>query len=148
MSPFAADSLRTIEQLAVDHDAAASAGADLALHVVEPTISGVHDLERIMATTDHFGVPSLVAINKADLNLARCEEITAYCAEQGVELAGEIPYDNVVTEAMVQGRPVTAYTDGPVAEALRGTWERVKARLLSDGTGAAREGGATAPGRT
>jgi MinD superfamily P-loop ATPase len=126
---------------------AASAGADLALHVVEPTVSGVHDLERIMATTDHFGVPSLVAINKADLNLARCEEITAYCAEQGVDLAGEIPYDTVVTEAMVQGQPVSAYTNGPVAEALRSIWESVKVRLLSDGICASSEGAATGGAR-
>jgi MinD superfamily P-loop ATPase len=48
----------------------ACAGMDLALHVVEPTLSGIHDLEQVMATTDHFGVPSLVAINKADLNQA------------------------------------------------------------------------------
>jgi MinD superfamily P-loop ATPase len=110
----------------------ASAGADVALHVVEPTVSGVHDLERIMGTTDHFGVPSLVAINKADLNLARCEEIAAFCAERGVQVVGLIPYDDVVTEAMVQGQPVTAYTDGLVAEALKKVWSRIKAQLLAE----------------
>jgi MinD superfamily P-loop ATPase len=108
---------------------AACSGADLALHVVEPTVSGVHDLERILATTDHFGVQSLVAINKADLNPARSDEIAVFCAEQGVELAGRIPYDTIVTEAMVQGRPVTEHTDGAVAEALREVWGRVKERL-------------------
>ena len=107
----------------------ASAGMDLALHVVEPTVSGVHDLERIMGTTDHFGVPSLVLINKADLNPARAEEIVAFCAGRGVEVVGRIPYDDIVTEAMVQGRPVTAYVDGPVTEALQGIWERVKDHL-------------------
>jgi MinD superfamily P-loop ATPase len=107
----------------------ACAGMDLALHVVEPTVSGVHDLERIMATTDHFGVPSLVLINKADLNLARSDEIAAFCAERSVEVVGRIPYDTVVTEAMVQGRPVTDYTDGPVTEALQAMWERVKGHL-------------------
>ena len=107
----------------------ASAGADLALHVVEPTVSGIHDLERIMATTDHFGVPSLVAINKADLNLARSDQIAAFCAEQGVELVGRVPYDTVVTEAMVQGQPVTAYTNGPVTQALQDVWDRVQAYL-------------------
>jgi MinD superfamily P-loop ATPase len=112
----------------------------MALHVVEPTVSGVHDLERILGTTDHFGVPSLVAINKADLNLARSEEIAAFCAERGVELVGRIPYDTVVTEAMVSGLPVTAHTDGPVAEALRGVWSRIKDQLLSDET-AAEKGG-------
>jgi MinD superfamily P-loop ATPase len=111
----------------------ASAGADMALHVVEPTVSGVHDLERIMATTDHFGVPSLVAINKADLNLARSEEIAAFCMERGVEVVGRIPYDTVVTEAMVQGQPVTDYADGTVTEALEEMWSRIRERLLSNG---------------
>jgi len=108
---------------------------DLALHVVEPTVSGVHDLERIMGTTDHFGVPSLVAINKADLNLARFEEIAAFCAGRSVEVVGRIPYDDVVTEAMVQGRPVTDYTDGLVTEALKEMWSRMKDLILSDGIG-------------
>jgi len=109
---------------------AASAGADLALHVVEPTASGAHDLVRILATTDHFGVPSLVVVNKADLNLARSEEIAAFCAERGVALAGHVPYDIVVTEAMVQGLPVTDYTDGPVTEALEEVWRRIRDSLL------------------
>ena len=108
----------------------ASAGADMALHVVEPTISGAHDLERILGTTDHFGVPSLVAINKADLNPARADDIADFCAERGVEVVGRIPYDTIVTEAMVQGRPVTDYTDGPVTEALRQVWGRVRDLLL------------------
>ena len=109
----------------------ACAGMDLALHVVEPTISGVHDLERIMATTDHFGVPSLVVINKADLNLARADEITAFCAGRGVDVVGRIPYDTVVTEAMVRGLPVTDYTDGQVTEALGEVWERIRDKLLT-----------------
>ena len=117
----------------------ASAGMDLALHVVEPTISGVHDLERIMGTTDHFGVPSLVAINKADLNLARSEEIVAFCAGREVEVVGRIPYDDVVTEAMVQGRPVTDYTGGPVTQALKEMWSRVRDLILSDGAGGVKE---------
>jgi MinD superfamily P-loop ATPase len=109
---------------------AACSGADLALHVVEPTVSGVHDLERIMATTDHFGVPSLVVVNKADLNPSRAEEIADYCAERGVEVVGRIPYDTVVTEAMVQGCPVTEYTNAPVTTALTRVWARVRNALL------------------
>ena len=110
---------------------AASAGADLALHVVEPTVSGVHDLVRILATTDHFCVPSLVVVNKADLNQARSDQIAAFCAERGVTLVGYIPYDTVVTEAMCQGLPVTDYADGPVTEALEEVWRAVRMRLLA-----------------
>jgi MinD superfamily P-loop ATPase len=111
----------------------ASAGADAALLVVEPTVSSAHDLERILGTTNHFGVASLAVINKADLNPARADEIVAFCTGQGVEVVGRIPYDTVVTEAMVQGCPVTEHTDGPVTEAARQIWGRVKERMFADG---------------
>jgi MinD superfamily P-loop ATPase len=107
----------------------ASAGADLALLVVEPTVSGVHDLERILATTDHFGVPALVCINKVDVNPKRAAEVEAFCGGRGIKVVGRIPFDTVVTEAMVQGQPVTVYTDGPVTEALRRVWKGVKTSL-------------------
>ena len=107
----------------------ATTGVDMALLVVEPTLSGVHDLKRVLSTTEHFGVPAMAVINKADLNVRRSDEIATFCDERGVELVGRIPYDTSVTEAMVQGQPVTAYTNGLVSEALRGIWERVKTRL-------------------
>jgi MinD superfamily P-loop ATPase len=108
----------------------ASAGADLALLVTEPTVSGVHDLERILGTVNHFRVPALVLINKADVNPAHTAKIKAYCREQGITLVGTLPYDDAVTEAMVQGQPVTAYQPaGPLALALREVWARVKERL-------------------
>ena len=107
----------------------ASAGADTALLVVEPTVAGVHDLERVLSTTEHFGVPAMVVINKADLNPRRSDEVAAFCAERGIKVAGRIPYDTVVTEAMVRGQPVTAYADGAVSGALREVWERVREHL-------------------
>lgn len=108
---------------------AASAGADLALLVVEPTISGIHDLKRILATTDHFGVPALVCINKADINPSRADEIAAFCAAQGIAFVGQVPFDTVVTQAMVQGLPVTEYDDGPVSQAIRDLWMEVKGAI-------------------
>jgi MinD superfamily P-loop ATPase len=78
----------------------------------------------------HFRVPALVLINKADVNPAQAAGIQAYCRAQGIELVGKLPYDNVVTEAMVQGQPVTAYQPGgAVASALCSVWSRVKERL-------------------
>ncbi|MBL7063781.1 MAG: (4Fe-4S)-binding protein, partial [Anaerolineae bacterium] len=108
---------------------AASTGADLALLVVEPTISGIHDLERILATTNHFGVPALICINKTDINPSRADEISAFCAARGIVLVGRVPYDTVVTEAMVQGLPVTEYDDGPVTAELKAMWMRIKGAL-------------------
>jgi len=108
----------------------ASAGADLALLVVEPTVSGIHDLERALGTVMHFRVPALVCINKADLNPAQTAAIETYCRAQGIEVVGTLPFDTVVTEAMVHGQPVTAYQpDGAMATALREAWSRLQARL-------------------
>jgi MinD superfamily P-loop ATPase len=104
----------------------ASAGADMALLVVEPTVSGAHDLERVLATTEHFGVPAMVVVNKADLNPANTEQIAGFCEERGVPMVGRLPYDEVVTEAMVAGQPVTAVGDNPVAQALRQMWVQIK----------------------
>jgi MinD superfamily P-loop ATPase len=108
----------------------ASAGADVALLVVEPTVSGAHDLGRVLATTDHFGVPAMVVINKADLNPARSEQIRAFCTARTVQVLGQIPYDTVVTEAMVAGLPVTAVDNGPVTRALQDMWEKTREVLL------------------
>jgi MinD superfamily P-loop ATPase len=107
----------------------ASAGADLALLVVEPTLSGVHDLERVLATAQHFQVAAGVVINKADLNPRQADQIEAYCAQQGVPVAGRIPYDPIVTEAMVRGMPVSAYSDGAVTQALGQIWARTQESL-------------------
>ncbi len=107
----------------------ASSGASLALLVVEPTYSGVHDLTRVLQLTRHFGVPAMVVINKADLSAARTGEIERFCQGEDIPVAARLPFDTVVTEAMVQGHPVTVYTDGPVTQALIQTWQRVKVRL-------------------
>ncbi len=108
----------------------ASAGADLALLVVEPTLSGIHDLERALATVTHFRVPPLVCINKADVNPGHTASIETYCGAEGFEVVGTVPYDTVVTQAMVQGQPVTAYEpEGVIATALGEMWVRVRARF-------------------
>ncbi len=108
---------------------AAVSGADLALLVTEPTVAGAHDLYRIVGVTQHFGVPSLACINKWDLNPAKAEEIVTWCTQQGIPVAGRIPFDQVVTRAMVQGQPVTAYSDGAVTQAIRNLWTRVRSQF-------------------
>jgi len=112
----------------------ANAGADLALLVTEPTVSGIHDLERILRTVHHFRVPALVCINKADLNPTHAAGIEAYCRAHGIEVVGRLPYDDVVTRAMVQGQAVTRFDPGgAMARALGEMWTWVRRHL--DGNG-------------
>ncbi|RCV64690.1 MinD superfamily P-loop ATPase, contains an inserted ferredoxin domain [Methanophagales archaeon] len=97
-------------------------GVDLALIVTEPTMSGLHDLERIMDVTRHFGVGSAVCINKYDINEDNSAKITEFCRQRGIAVVGNIPYDPVVTEAMVAGKPVVEFSSGVVSKAINDIW--------------------------
>ena len=106
-------------------------GTDLALLVTEPTLSGQHDLERVIEVCRHFGIPALVCINKCDINEDNTRHIRGYCGEKGLEIAGEIPYDNKVTEAMVQGKTIVEFcSDGP-ARNIRQIWQKISNRLIA-----------------
>lgn len=105
---------------------ASIAGANLVLLVTEPTVAGVHDLERILSTAAHFGVPALVCINKYDLNHEMSRMITEDCAARGIPLAGRIPFDVAVTKAIVQGQPVITYSQGLASQEIERLWRETK----------------------
>jgi MinD superfamily P-loop ATPase len=100
-------------------------GASLALLVTEPTLSGIHDLERVLGVCHHFGVPAVACINKYDLNEGNSRQIEGYCLSQGVEIVGEIPFDNVVSQSIVQGVPVVEYSDGIVSREIKKLWDNI-----------------------
>jgi len=100
-------------------------GANVALLVTEPTLSGIHDLERVLGVCHHFGVQALVCINKYDINEDNTHQIESYCFNQGVKVAARIPFDDVVTEAMVHGLPVVEYSRNGVSHQVEALWEIV-----------------------
>ena len=104
-------------------------GANLALLVTEPTQSGIHDMERIVDVCRHFGVPALVCINKHDINEDNTSSIEKYCLSQGLKVAAKIPFDNVVTEAIVKGVPVVEYSQGRVTTEIESLWQHVSQTL-------------------
>jgi MinD superfamily P-loop ATPase len=104
-------------------------GASLALLVTEPTLSGIHDLERVIGVCRHFSVPVLVCVNKYDLNEKNTSQIESYCGSEGIEVAARIPFDNVVTEAIVHGWPVVEYSDNKVTQPIKELWQIILAKL-------------------
>ena len=96
-------------------------GVDQALVVTEPTITGEHDLERILDVAKHFGISTAVCINKYDLNPEAARHIEALCEERAVMVAGRLPFHPSVVEAMVLGQAVVE-TGGPVAKAIAEMW--------------------------
>ncbi len=109
----------------------AVSGASLALIVAEPTVSGVHDMRRVLQTVKHFGVRAVVCINKADIYPAGADEIEAFCRKNGIETVGRIPFDLTVASAMVAGEAVTAFdSQAPSSVAIAQIWEKVVPSLL------------------
>jgi MinD superfamily P-loop ATPase len=106
-------------------------GASLALLVTEPTLSGIQGLGRVLDVCRHFGVSALVSINKYDLNEDNTRQIESYCLSRGVTVAAKIPYDNVVTEAQVQGVPVVEYCHNGVSQQIRKLWMTILESLAN-----------------
>ena len=104
-------------------------GVDLALIVTEPTLSGMHDLDRVIGVCHHFTVPVIVCINKYDLNEDNTRQIESYCLNQGMGVVSKIPFDNVVTEALVQGFPVVEYSQNRVTREIERLWQVVSEHL-------------------
>jgi len=102
-------------------------GASFALLVTEPTLSGMHDLDRVIGVCRHFGVPAMVCINKYDLNEENTQQIESRCLNQGVAIAGRIPFDNAVTESIVRGIPVVEYSKGRITREIEEMWHTLSA---------------------
>lgn len=102
------------------------AGASVALVVTEPTLSGVHDMERVLAVCGHFGVPAFVCINRYDLDEENTRRIEEYCERGEIQVVGRVPFDRVFTEALVKGVPVVEYDSGTVSRRIAEIWERLR----------------------
>ena len=104
---------------------AAVGGVDIGLIVVEPTLSGIHDMKRALGLLNHFKIPSLVCVNKHDINEENTDRIVEFCRSNGVEVVGKIPFDPLVTEAMVAGKSIVEYSPkSRVSEAIAELWKR------------------------
>ena len=109
---------------------ASLADIDKGLVVVEPTLSGIHDLERALGLLEHFKVEPLVCVNKRDLNEENTGAIKRFCSKIKVDVVGLVPFDPTVTRAMVAGQPVVEYAPHSAASmAMREMWEGVKSHL-------------------
>ncbi len=101
---------------------ASMTGTSQALVVTEPTVSGEHDLERVLKLARHFAIPAWVCVNKWDLNSEMTERIEALAVNAGARIAGRIRYDRGVTLAQMHEKAVVE-TDTPSAYDIRRVWE-------------------------
>ena len=100
-------------------------GADLVLIITEPTLSGKHDLDRVADLAASFGIPTLLCINKSDLNRGMSGQIAEDARNRGIKLAGTIHYDKAFTKAQIMKATVIEYTGGRVSEEIKALWRNV-----------------------
>lgn len=100
---------------------ASLSGAAQVLVVTEPTVSGEHDLARVLKLAAHFGIPASICVNKWDLNPEMTERIEKQAQTLGATVAGRIRYDRAVTQAQIQERAVVEI-EAPCAEDIRALW--------------------------
>lgn len=100
-------------------------GATAVLAVTEPSLSGGHDLERVLALARHFAIPAVVSVNRWDLDPESTERIEAQARSSGARVAGRIRFDPTVTAAQVAGKPVVEL-GGPAADDIRALWHQLE----------------------
>ena len=110
---------------------AALTGADLTLLVTEPSLSGLHDLRRIVDLAAHFTVPAVVCINKYDLSPRLTGRIEEYCREQDIPLIGKIPFEPLVNDAQAAGRSLIEFApQSEAAHMMTAIWRGIERHLL------------------
>ncbi|HXL03382.1 MAG TPA: ATP-binding protein [Bacillota bacterium] len=111
-------------------------GVDLALIVTEPTIAGIHDMERLYSLARDFDVEVAVCINKYDLDYEMSADIEEFCSAHSVDMAGRVPFDEEVVKALVKGEPIIPSRstgqdrESPAANSIRQLWAEIFNRLF------------------
>jgi MinD superfamily P-loop ATPase len=104
-------------------------GTSLVLIVTEPTLSGIHDLNRIHQVVHHFNIPCCLVINKCDINMENTTYIEEWCSKTNIPLVGKLPYDTRVTQSMVAKKTVTEY--GIMKKELTEIWQKIQEMLYT-----------------
>ena len=105
---------------------AAIGGATALVIVVEPTVSGIHDMERVVDLAAHFRVPGMVIVNKFDLNVGMTEAIEQLAEKRNILVLGRVPFDPVFTRSMVQGQTLFEYgEESPTRRVVRDIWAKI-----------------------
>ncbi|MDR3686950.1 MAG: P-loop NTPase [Coriobacteriia bacterium] len=107
---------------------ASMAETDLLVAVAEPTVSGQHDLVRIVELAGRFNLPVLVVLNKSDLSPSGAERIRELCHLRELPLIAEIPFDPRIAQVMSGQDNRLPATGLAVAEATR-AWRRIESSM-------------------
>lgn len=105
-------------------------GSDAVLVVTEPTQSGLEDLMRVVSLCQHFGILTMVCVNKYDINEKMKEKIEDFIEEQGLYYVGKIPFDDTVMKSINELKPITYYEKSIAGNAIKEMWQKIEKIIL------------------
>lgn len=109
---------------------AALSGASLALAVVEPSASSIHDVKRLANLVSHFGLQLTVCINKSTLHPENAQALVSWCKEKAIPVVGQLPYSDVFRNAVQSGKTVLEMPDNfEIKEAMGNLWRNLSGIL-------------------
>jgi MinD superfamily P-loop ATPase len=98
--------------------------------VTEPTLSAMHDMERILSLAEHFRVPAIVCINKYDINLNNTREIERFLRENNIELVDKIPFDLNMVRALTEAKTIVEYAPRKrISLIIENIWRKIINKL-------------------
>ena len=89
-------------------------------------------MERVLQLSAHFGVPTLVIINKSDLNAEQAIKISRMAEQAGSRVIGTILFDHNVNEALMNGKTVIEHGKGPAYEAVLALWDALRSEAFGE----------------
>lgn len=106
-------------------------GVSMVLVVAEPTLSGIHDMKRIVENARRFGTKIAVCINKYDISVENTKMIEEFCRKSEITVVGKIPFDLAVIQAVNSGKTVVENADSKAGKAICQIWRKVSDILLN-----------------
>lgn len=101
-------------------------GADAVLLILEPSITSLHDADRVIQLVQQFNIPIYALINKASINPELSKKITGFLQAKEIDLLGEIPFDKSIVEAMISGLSINEYQpDSRISKTICFAWDRL-----------------------
>ncbi len=105
-------------------------GIGLGVIVTEPTLSGIHDMKRVVELLQRFDIPSLLIVNKYDINVENTEKMEHFCRQNSVDVIGRIPFDPIMTQSMIAMQTLPEHApDHRITRILRNVHREIMSRI-------------------
>ena len=107
---------------------ASIADADYVVIVTESTVSGFHDLKRLVELLKIFKLPCGIIINKYDLNLDITGKIFDYAKDEKIAVIGSVPFEPEFVNALIMYK--NAVEENPhIKEEMENIWSQIEFQL-------------------